>query len=218
MSQLETYLSGNLLSWTVPMMIGLPFTGFAYRAPEGQVVWIDPPEAGEHEAALLALGKPAHILVTFRDHDRGVKQASEAYGAEVWIPAGEGGSITPVHHEFTAETKLPAGLRALSLPACGYGEHALVGEAYGQRFAFIGDAVFNLEGTQVPTPVRWLAFKQRQGPLSMKRSYRGGETRKVPDQMNKLLDEKLDALFLSHGAAIPHEADRWLRACLGETK
>lgn len=210
------YLDGHVLTWTTPALAGLPFTGSAYRAPSGEVVWIDPPDPGAHEAALLALGKPAHLLVTFRDHDRAVDALAARHGAQVWVPKGEGGSIARIDHAFDETTALPAGLRAVGLPAMGFGEHALAAEAYGKRFAFIGDAVFNLEGTAVPWLVRKLAFKQRQGPLAMKRQYRGGDTAQAPAQLRRLLDLRLDALFLSHGEAIAAEADRRLREVLGE--
>lgn len=212
---MESHLDGNLLSWHVKAMAGLPFTGSAYRAPDGVVVWIDPPDPGTHEQALLALGKPAHVLVTFRDHDRAVAEVAAQHGAKVWIPKGEGGSLSTVDVEYDEQTALPAGLRAIGLPAMGFGEHALIGEAYGRRFAFIGDAVFNHEAAPVPGLVKWLFFKQREGPLHMKRHYRGGDTAAAHAQLSKLLDEKLDALFLSHGRPIPADADRWLRACLG---
>jgi hypothetical protein len=200
--------------WTKAAILNLPFTGSAYRSPEGEVVWIDPDDPGADEAALLELGRPAHILVTFRDHDRAVPTLAERYGAKVWVPKGPGGSLTP-DVEFDESTALPAGLKALSMPAMGYGEHALWAEAYGKRFAFIGDAVFNLEGTGFPWLVAKLAFHQREGALRMKRTYRGGDTAQAPAQLQRLLDLKLDAVFLSHGAAIPENADAALRGALG---
>jgi hypothetical protein len=213
---LETYLDGHLRQWTFDAILGLPFTGSAYRAPTGEVVWFDPPDPGADETALLELGKPAHILVTFRDHDRAVTALAERYGAQVWIPRGEGGEIRPVHHEYGEDTALPAGLRAIAMPAVGFGEHALVAEAYGKRFAFIGDAVFNLEATKFPGLVAALFFHKRHSPLRMKRKYRGGDTPQAPAQIRKLLDLKLDAIFLSHGRAIPEHADQALRGALGE--
>lgn len=211
---MKTYLNGNLRQWHEAAMAGLPFTGSAYRSPDGEVVWIDPPALGTDEAAILELGAPSHILVTFRDHDRAVAAHAERFGAQVWVPHGQGGEVTPVHHTFDESTALPAGLKAIALPAMGYGEHALWAEAYGQRFAFIGDAVFNLEGTAVPWLVKTLFFKGG-GPLRMKRSYRGGDTKQAPEQLRKLLALKLDALFLSHGEAVPEQADRQLRQVLG---
>ncbi len=215
MPPLQSFLDGKLLTWTTPAMLGLPFTGSAYLAPSGEVVWIDPPDPAGHEAELLKLGPPQHVLVTFRDHDRHVAPIAKKYGCKVWVPRGEGGDLAP-DELFHGETRLPAGLKAVGLPAMGYGEHALVAEAYGKRFAFIGDAVFNLEGTSVPWLVRKLAFAQKQGPLAMKRSYRGGDTKAAAGQLRQLLDHKLDMLFLSHGAAIASDADRRLREVLGD--
>lgn len=215
MYHLHSHLDGQLLTWTQKALLGLPFTGSAYRAPSGEVVWIDPPDPAGHEAALLALGPPQHVLVTFRDHDRHVKPIADKYRAKVWIPRGEGGDLVPDEVYGEAST-LPAGLKAIGLPAMGFGEHALLTEAYGKRFAFIGDAVFNLEGSPVPWPLKKLAFKQREGPLAMKRSYRGGDTKAAATQLRKLLDHKLDMLILSHGPAIVADADRRLREVLGD--
>ena len=216
MPELESYLGGNVLTWTRSEMMGLPLTGAAYRTPAGEVVWIDPPDPGRLETALLALGKPSHLLVTFRDHDRHVDTLAARHGARVWVPRGAGGEFKQIDEEYDEATALPAQLRAVAMPAMGYGEHALVAAAHGKKFAFIGDAVFNLEGTQVPWLVRMLGFKHRRGPLSMKRHYRGGDTAEAPAQLRRLLDLKLDLLFLSHGRAVDAEADRWLREVLGD--
>lgn len=213
---METFLDGNVRRWSELAMANMPFWGSAYRSPDGEVVWIDPPALGADEAEVLALGKPSHILVTFRDHDRAVNELASRFGAKVWVPRGTGGHIQRIDVEFGEDTDLPAGLKAVALPAMGYGEHALVGEAYGQRFAFIGDAVFNHENTRVPWLVRKLAFKHQGGPLWMKRTYRGGDDQAAPAQLKRLLDLKLDALYLSHGQAVPKDADRYLRQVLGE--
>jgi len=108
---------------------------------------------------------------------------------------------------------LPAGLRAVGMPAMGYGEHALVTEAYGQRFAFVGDAVFNFERTGFPWLAQKLFFRAPCGPLQMKKSYRGGDTSAAPEQLKRLLAERPDMLFLSHGQPVT-EAQRWLEACV----
>jgi hypothetical protein len=211
---IREHLDGNLLTWQVGAMgIDLPLTGHAYRAPSGEVVWVDPPALGDLEDRLLALGKPNAILVTFRDHDRAVPDLLVRYGCKFWAPRGTDGSIPNPHEVFEEGTPLPAGLRAVALPAMGYAEHALVAEAYGKRFAFIGDAVFNFEGTRFPWLAKKLFFRAPCGPLQMKKSYRGGDTAAAPGQLRKLLDERLDMLFLSHGWPVM-DAQRWLEGCL----
>lgn len=214
---LTPLLDGRARSWTQKVLLGaLPFTGTAVRLDDGTVVWFDPPEAGEDEAELLAFGTPAHILLTFRDHDRAVARYAGITKAQVWQPKGQGGSVSPVHHEFDATTELPGGLRALDLTACGYGEHAILGEAAGRRFAAIGDALFRLEQGFLPGIVSALGFKAAKegAPLLMKRSYRGGRTAEVPAQARQLLGRGLDALLLSHGAPVADGAEAALAASL----
>jgi hypothetical protein len=211
---MQSHLGGYVATWAQTMLLGLKFTGSAYRAPDGQVVWIDPPDPGEEEMDLLALGKPAHILVTFRDHDRHVAALAARYDAQVWIPKGKGGEIATVHHEFDEQSTLPAGLRALDMSGAGYGEHALLAEAHGKRFAFIGDALFNFDDSHFPSLVRWLFFKHGSGPLWLKRHYRGGDASLVPGQLARLADFKPEALFLSHGPAVTQHAEELLRGCL----
>lgn len=212
---METLLNGRVITWTGEGPAGFAMSGHALKADNGEIVWIDPPDPGSQEAAVLAFGKPAHILVTFRDHDRAVDQYAKRFGAKVWIPRGKGGAIKKVDVEYDEATALPAGLRALSLPAVGFGEHALYGTVNGQRFAFIGDAVFHLDFERLPWIVRALAFVQRGGALQHKRWYRGGNTRDALKQARKLLDLNLDALFFSHGRPLESNAAAALKESLG---
>jgi hypothetical protein len=212
---IRRHLDGNVLTWQVGALgpLDLPFTGHAYRAPSGEVVWVDPPSIAGVEEELLALGKPAHILVTFRDHDRAVPELLAKFGATFWAPRGTPEGSVPAGQAYDEQTALPAGLKAVSMPAMGYGEHALVGEAYGQRFAFVGDAVFSFEGTRFPWIAQKLAFCAPSGPIRMKKSYRGGDTAQAPADLRKLIAERPEILFLSHGWPVT-DGQKWLEGCL----
>lgn len=214
---LRSLMQGRARSWTQRVLGGaLPFTGSAVRMDDGTVLWFDPPEAGLVEDELMAFGQPSHIFLTFRDHDRAVAHFAQKTGAQVWLPKGEGGSVQPVHHLFDATTPLPCGLQALDLSACGYGEHALLGEAGGQRFAAIGDALFRLEAGLIQGLMKLAAFKAAKpgAPLLLKRSYRGGNTQAAPAQIRQLQGRGLDVLLLSHGEAVDGGAEAALASSL----
>lgn len=199
---MEALLNGAILSWTQEGPAGDAFRGYAFKAETGEVIWVDPPAPCSKEQELLKLGKPDHLMVTFRDHDRGVDEIAKRYGAKVWIPKGKGGSIKKVDVEYDEHTDLPGNLHALSLPAVGYGEHALYGTLKGHRFAFIGDAIMNLEFDTLPWIVKALFITRKQGQLQHKKTYRGGNTREALQQIKRLLNLDLDALLFSHGTPI----------------
>lgn len=198
----ETLLDNRILTWTSDAPAGFAFRGYALKADDGTIAWIDPPDPGEHEPALVAFGRPQHILVTFRDHDRAVDRLAARYGAKVWIPKGKGGDIKRVDVEYDESTALPATLKALSMPAVGYGEHALYGTVQGHRFAFIGDAVMHMDYDRLPWIVRALFIGRKKGRLQYKKYYRGGNNREALKQVRRLMNLELDALLFSHGDPI----------------
>lgn len=199
---MESLLNGAILTWTQEGPAGDAFRGYAFKAETKEVIWIDPPDPGSKEQELLKLGKPDYLMVTFRDHDRAVDTLAKRYGAKVWIPKGKGGSIKKVDVEYDEHTPLPGKLHALSMPAVGFGEHALYGTLKGQRFAFIGDAIMNLDFDTLPWIVKALFLKRKEGQLQHKKSYRGGNTREALQQIRRLLNLDLDALLVSHGRPI----------------
>lgn len=203
---MEILLDGSVIGWGGLGPFGIPLHGYALRADDGTVMWIDPPDPSRHEAAILELGPPAHVLVTFRDHERAVAASVARFGAKLWIPRGRGGPFDRPDHEFGEDTELPGGLQALSLPACGYGEHALVGTVKGKRFACTGDSLWNFEGSRFNPLIRFLYFRELPGGLYLKRHYRGGDDSAVLDQIAKLATMDLDVLLLSHGIPIERDA------------
>ena len=208
---MDVLFDGALMAWGGLGEAQIPLQGYAFKSDDGTVVWVDPPHPGQDAAALLAFGRPAHVLITFRDHERAVSDIVVRHQAKLWIPRGRGGPFKTPDVEFGEDTALPAGLRAISMPACGFGEHTLVGSIGGKRVAFVGDALWQLRGSRL-FPLFWLThFKRLRGGLYLKRKYRGGDASQVPDQIRKLLDEDLDALLLSHGRPILEDARGLLR-------
>lgn len=203
---MEILLEGAAIGWGGTGIFGIPLHGYALRADDGTVVWVDPPDPTEHEAAILELGPPAHVLVTFRDHERAVAETVTRFGAKLWIPRGRGGPFANPDFEFGEDSRLPGEMRAIALPACGYGEHAILGTVKGKRFAFTGDCLWSFEGSRFNPLLRFLAFRELPGGLYMKRHYRGGDDAAVTEQISRLADLDLDALLLSHGPPIERNA------------
>ncbi len=213
---MEILLDGAVVGWGGLGVLGIPLHGYALKADDGTVVWVDPPPVPPRdEPAVFQLGQPSHIFVTFRDHDRAVAQYMARFNAKLWIPSGRGGSFDRPDVEFGEATDLPGGLRALSMVACGYGEHALLGTVRGRRFAFTGDSLWNFEGSCFNPLVRFLAFRTLPGGLALKRHYRGGDDSAAYAEIAKLADQDLDALLLSHGAPIERDARQRLALAFG---
>lgn len=206
----KRYLDGHVLGWFGKGPLGIPFSSYALRH-DGVTVWIDAIDPGAGRDAVLALGPPQHLLITFGDHDRDVLALARQYGAEVWVPAGEAPAFPHPDHVITDGTELPAGLKAMALPGVGYGETALYGEVAGKRIAFIGDAVLNLRMSAVERLLSLPILAHGRGPFQRKRLFRGGDTAQALKSILKLLDLDLDAAFFSHGDPVEHDAGRKLR-------
>lgn len=211
-------LDGAVLAWSRPMLGFMTLTGYALKGEDGTVVLVDPPDPGPDAARIeQLLGKPAHVFVTFRDHDRAVVELADRFGAKIWIPRGSGEtSVSRFDAEYGEDTELPAGLKAVSMPAVGYGEHALYGTVNGKRFAFIGDTAFN--DARLPWPVDKFILPRVAGPLRRKVSYRGGNTPEALKQARKLIALDLDAAFFSHGDPIEHDARKALKESIESWK
>jgi glyoxylase-like metal-dependent hydrolase (beta-lactamase superfamily II) len=207
-----TLVDGAVLAWSRPMLGFMTLTGYALKTDSGDVVLVDPPDPGDGLNTLERFGRPTHIFVTFRDHDRAVVKLADHFGARIWIPKGTGEtSVARFDEEYDEQSALPGGLKALSMPAVGYGEHALYGTVRGKKVAFIGDAVFNDE--RLPWPVDKFILPRNRGQLRRKASYRGGNTPEAMVQVRKLLDLDLDAALFSHGQPVGENA----RAVLKES-
>lgn len=205
----KRYLDGHVLGWFGKGSLGIPFSSYALRQGD-TTVWIDAIDPGAGRDAVLALGPPQHLLITFGDHDRDVLALAREFGAQVWVPAGEAPAFPSPDHIITEDTELPAGLKAMALPGVGYGETVLYGDVAGKRIAFIGDSVLHLPLSPLQ---RWLTapfLVHGRGPFQRKRQFRGGNTAQALRSIPRLLDLHLDAAFVSHGLPIDRDAHRHL--------
>jgi hypothetical protein len=96
---------------------GLNFNGHAL-VRQGELIVIDPPPYGPGDReALLALGRPAEILLTNRHHVRASNEMRREFGARVWIHEADADALPePADVTFDDEPRLPGGLRGIRVP------------------------------------------------------------------------------------------------------
>lgn len=210
---IQRYLDGKVIWWTGKGPFGMTLSSYALRHGD-TTVWIDAVDPGRDLDAVLELGPPAHLLITFGDHDRDVLPLARRFGAEVWIPDGEAPAFRKPDHVFGDGMALPAGLKALALPGVGYGETLLYGEVDDQRIGFFGDAVLHLPLNPLQQLLLLPILVPGRGGLQRKRSFRGGDTRQALQSLPKILDLGLDAAFFSHGTPLVSGAGKALREAI----
>lgn len=212
---MQMLVPGRLITWTRKGSLGMELRSYAYRRDEA-IVWIDPVEPAANErVAVEAFGKPGHIILTFGAHDRDTLALRDRYGATVWVPEMEQGDkfIPNPDERYTWQSELPAKLRAVHIPGVGYGEHAIVGDVEGKRFAFVGDSVIHLP--HVPMLGR-LVLGQPRGKLQHKRFYFqwGGNRKTALKEAKRLMSLELEMLLPTHGVPILGDAKGELRESL----
>ncbi len=210
---MQELVPGRLITWTANGLLGIDLRSYAYRRGD-VVVWIDPamPEGADAEA-VLAFGEPQHVLLTTGLHDRDVAKIRERFGIPVWVPEKGGDRFIPKpDHRYTWQSDLPAGLKAVSIPGIGGGEHALVGDIDGKRFAFVGDAVFHyprIEG------LGKLVLRQPKGEFQHKVVYWGGGNKKVAlKEAKRLISLELGMVLPTHGTPVLEDAHAKIRESL----
>jgi hypothetical protein len=208
-----SFLDGHVIWWTGPGPLGMTLSSYALHV-DGVTVWIDAVDPGKDRAAVLALGKPAHQIITFGDHDRDVPALAQEFGSEVWVPDGHHPGFPSPDHVFKDGEQLPGGLTAMAIPGVGYGETLLHREIAGKRIAFIGDAVLHIPMQGLKKWLLSLFLLVGDGPFQTKRSFRGGDTRLAMQNLPKLLSLDLDAAFVSHGDPIVENAGKLLESSI----
>lgn len=210
---MQDLIPGRLITWTAKGLLGLPLRSYAYRQGD-VVVWVDPawPEARDAER-VMAFGAPQHVLLTTGLHDRDAEAIRERHGIPVWVPE-KGGErfVKRPDHRYTWQSDLPAGLRAVSIPGIGGGEHALVGDVEGRRFAFVGDAVFHFPKVE---GLSKLILRQPKGEFQHKVIYWGGGSKKVAlSGAKRLMSLELAMVLPMHGTPVLEEANAKIRESL----
>lgn len=210
---MQDLVPGRLITWTSPGLLGMRLRSYAYRHDD-EVVWIDPAAPGsKDEAKVLEFGSPRHVLLTTGLHDRDAEAISRRFGIPIWVPS-KGGDvfIKKPDHRYTWQTVLPAGLKPVSIPGIGGGEHALVGDLDGKRFAFVGDAVFHMPKLDFVT--RRLILAQPKGEFQHKRFYLGGNKKEALKEAKRLISLELSMIFPMHGTPVLEDAHAKLRESL----
>lgn len=209
----QSFLDGSVIWWTGPGPLGMTLSSYAVRL-DGVTLWIDAVDPGRDREAVLQLGKPAHQVITFGDHDRDVLALAQAYGSEVWVPDGEHPAFTKPDHVYRDGDTLPGGLQALAMPGVGYGDCVLHGELGGKKIGFFGDSVLHIEASGLKKWLLGLFLLSNKGPFQTKRSFRGGDTRQAMTSLPAILPLNLDAAFFSHGSPVVTDAGALLETSI----
>lgn len=160
---------------------GMDFNGYAARLPQGLVL-IDPAYSADDDwKELDALGKPAAILLTNKDHERASDELRGRFGAQVWIHEADAPllNVKPDRTFGDDETLLGA----LRVVRCKHlkspGECALLWTE--RRVLFVGDLV-----TGNPPGAIGLVMKHKDKP-------------EVLEDVRRLLELDFDALLVGDG-------------------
>jgi len=160
---------------------GMDFNGYAARLPVGLFL-IDPAYGSDEDwTGLDALGKPAGILLTNKDHERASDDLRRRYRAPVWIHGADGLllQVRP-EHIFADDDILGGALRAFRFTRLkSPGECALFWPE--RRLLFAGDVV-----TGHPAGSIGLVMKHQGKP-------------EVIGEIRRLLDLDFDALLVGDG-------------------
>ncbi len=181
--------------------------GYAIRLDTGTVL-VDPPEpeVGDWEK-FDALRPITQVVLTNRDHARGVELFRARYGAAVVAGMEEVGPLAPVHVDLPVrDGALIAGvLRVIHLPGKSPGEiglyfepeqHALSREVGG--IMLLGDAIIG----HPPGSLGLIPESKMDDPAQLRRSLR------------RLLDFEFGVLLLCDGLSVPGGAKAKVRSLL----
>lgn len=165
------------------------FNGHAFVL-EGELIVVDPPPYGPGDReALLALGRPARILITNQHHGRAGFEMRRELGARIWIhEADAGGLAEPPDVRFVDDRPLPGGVRAVRVPDNKTpGECALWVPIGSPGVLILGDAL-------IGRPAGSLGLLPPEKYRDVARARRG---------VRVLLDLPYDALLVGDGESIP---------------
>ena len=183
---------------------GMNFNGHAF-VREATLIVIDPPPfgAGDHEA-LLALGKPAEVVLTNHHHVRASLEMRHEFGARLWIHEADAADLTePPDVAFHDDQPLPGTLRPVRVPDNKTpGECALWLPAEGESGVLIlGDAVIG----------------KPPGSLNLLPADKYHDVRKARQGLRVLLNLPYDSLLLGDGESFPSGGRAALEHFLGSS-
>ena len=164
----------------------LYFNGYAVRLPEGLFL-IDPAYSSDDDwSALDALGFPAGILLTNRDHERASDELRRRRGAPVWAHSAEGLLLrAPPDRVFADGDTLGGALKVIRFTRLkSPGECALLWPE--RRILFVGDLLTGHPPTSIGL------VDEHQGKPE------------VIGEIRRLLDFDFDALLMGDGDPMIH--------------
>jgi glyoxylase-like metal-dependent hydrolase (beta-lactamase superfamily II) len=169
----------------------------------GEVVFIDPvPLAKKPLAEVIGGAKPAAVLLTNANHERGAAWFRDALKVKVLAQrAAEPELEIKADAFFDDGAALPSGLRAIHLPGATASETAFFTPKHG-GIVFLGDALVNLPDSGFD----FLPEKYSKDPEQSRRSLR------------KLLALDFQIMTFAHGHPIIRDAKARLAALLSGTE
>lgn len=159
----------------------MDFNGYAVRLPAGLAL-IDPACSDDDDWSQLdALGRPAAILLTNKDHERACDELRRRFGAPVWIHEADAPLLqAPPDRSWADGETLLGALRVLRFTRLkSPGECAFWWPE--RRMLFVGDIL-----TGHPAGELGLVMKHRDKP-------------EVLEEVRRLLEPDFDALLVGDG-------------------
>ncbi len=96
---------------------GFDFNGWLVLSDDGNLLIDPPPMRDEDEDQIAKLGRPAHIIVTNRDHEREIASCRDEYDAQIWMHEKDATLIeADLDHTFGHGDILPGGLEVIHIP------------------------------------------------------------------------------------------------------
>jgi predicted GNAT family N-acyltransferase/glyoxylase-like metal-dependent hydrolase (beta-lactamase superfamily II) len=185
-------------AWMSPEK-GYDFNGWYVDLGEGAVVVDPPPCASEVLDQMAALGAPARVILTNKDHTRRSREVARRFGIPIAIHEADAPLVdfTP-DVTFRDGEAVGGGLRAVHVPdAKSPGECALFHA--GRRLLIVGDAVIG----------------RPPGGLSMLPDSKFADPQAARRGLARLAALDFDALLVGDGTSLPTGGRSALRALVG---
>jgi len=173
-------------SWLSPRH-GYDFNGYVFNSAEGLIV-IDPAIMQDKDMGELRnLGRPAHVILTNKDHERMAYDMRDRFGAKIYVNREDAPLLKQsADHKFDDGDILPGNLRAIGVPSNkSPGETALL-LLRDKGILFIGDAV-----------IGWPA-----GEFSLLPQDKYGDPVRAKRSIRVLLQHEFDTVLVGDGESV----------------